>query len=183
MTPTTIYTVGHSNRLLPELLALLRPREIRWLVDVRAHPVSRRLPHFNGDALRGPLEAEGITYHWAGGHLGGRRQPLAGSPHVALADPGLRAYADHMGTEPFLRGAAQLVALSRHASTAILCAEKHPEHCHRSLIADYLVVNGHPVVHIIDEHETRNHSLSPFARRESAQLVYDRLSTGRLDGI
>ena len=92
----------------------------------------------------------------------------------------MRAYADHMATEEFRRGVNQLVQLAQHAPTVIMCAEKHPEHCHRALLADYLVLQGIDVIHIVDDTEIRQHHLSPFARRESAQLIYDRHTTAPL---
>jgi len=71
-------------------------------------------------------------------------------------------------------------ALARKAPTAILCAEHLPENCHRSLIADYLTLQGVSVMHLIDADEQREHQLDPRARRESASLVYDRGTTGNL---
>ena len=179
-TPVTVYTLGHSNRTGDALLALLRATHIRQLVDVRAHPSSQRFPQFDADRLRGALDEAGILYHWAGRHLGGRRSARADSLHIALQDVGLRAYADHMGTVAFERAAQQLVNLARRAPLVILCAEKQPEHCHRALIADYLTLQGHRVLHLIDETVTEEHLLNRHARRESARLVYDRLATKQL---
>jgi uncharacterized protein (DUF488 family) len=62
----------------------------------------------------------------------------------------------------------------------MLCAERDPAQCHRSLIADYLTLQGARVVHLIARGETREHALSPAVRRESAALVYDRQVSGRL---
>jgi uncharacterized protein (DUF488 family) len=177
----TVYTVGHSNRSLGELIALLHRAGIEILVDVRARPHSRRHPQFAGGALRGALEQAGITYHWAGRQLGGMRPARPDSPHVALPEGGFRGYADHMDTEVFQRGAAQLVQLAGRAPTSVMCAERAPAECHRSLIADYLSLQGARVVHLIAPGESREHVLSPLARRESSRLVYDRTATGRLD--
>jgi len=82
--------------------------------------------------------------------------------------------------EAFARAIAQLLGLARKAPTAILCAEHLPENCHRSLIADYLTLQGVSVMHLIDADEQREHQLDPRARRESASLVYDRGTTGNL---
>ncbi len=177
----TVFSIGHGNRSIEQLLALLYGADIRLLVDVRSQPVSRRHPHFAGDVLRAELEAAGLQYHWAGRSLGGLRSPRADSPHIALAEDGLRGYADHMGTELFKRGAGQLINLAGQSCTAVLCAERLPEHCHRLLLADYLLLQGLNVVHLIDPGERREHQLGAQVRRESAQLVYDRLSSGRLD--
>ena len=67
------------------------------------------------------------------------------------------------------------------AKTAIMCAERLPEHCHRSLIADYLILQGCQVIHLIDVDERREHLLRAEARRESAVPIYDRFSSGELD--
>jgi uncharacterized protein (DUF488 family) len=171
-----IYTVGHSSRAAAELVELLEKHAIKAVVDVRAQPHSSRYPQFSTDSLRHTLDLAGIVYHWAGRQLGGRHASRAGSRHSAL-EAGLRGYADYMETGSFGRAATQLVNMASRAPTAILCAERLPEHCHRRLIADYLVLKGLPVMHLIDLGETCEHVLSAEARRESAQLVYDRNAT------
>ena len=175
----TLYTVGHGNRKLEELVALLKEAGVDTLVDVRAQPRSRHNPQFNDDSLRLTCENAGIVYHWAGRQLGGMRTPRPDSPHAAL-DENLRGFADHMDTDAFQKGASQLQHLAARGVCAMLCAERDPAHCHRSLIADYLTLQGGRVVHLIDPGETREHALSPAARRESAALVYDRQVSGRL---
>jgi len=175
-----IFTIGHSDRSLTEFLALLKDAGISCVVDVRAQPASTRHPQFDMESLRATLAETGVVYHWAGRHLGGLRTGQADSPHTALPAGGLRAFADHMETEAFARAIAQLLGLARHTPTAILCAERLPENCHRSLIADYLTLQGISVVHLINGNEQRTHQLDPRARRESASLVYDRGTTGNL---
>ncbi|MEJ2343922.1 MAG: DUF488 domain-containing protein [Gammaproteobacteria bacterium] len=174
MKQVTLYTVGHSNRESGELLALLGAAGVVALVDVRAHPQSRRHPQFGQAALREAAEAARITYHWAGRQLGGRRRTRPESPHRALAEDGLRGYADYMDSAEFAGAAGQLLRLAGRAPTAVLCAERLPEDCHRSLIADYLMLQGARVLHLIDDGELREHRLRPEARRESSRLVYDR---------
>lgn len=161
-------------------MELLQAQAVTTLIDIRAQPQSRRYPHFSMDELRAGLEQAGIVYHWAGRQLGGRRKTVAGSPHTALQDEAMRAYADHMATEEFRRGVSQLTHLAQQAVTAVMCAEKLPEHCHRALLADYLVLQGMEVIHIIDDGEIHEHHLGPHARRESAQLIYDRNTTASL---
>jgi uncharacterized protein (DUF488 family) len=172
MNPTTLYTIGHGNLDLQSFLNLLQEAGIQTLVDVRAQPHSRSYPHFDQENLRVELEALGMVYHWAGRHLGGHRQAAANSPHTALAED-MRGFADHMQTHDFEIAVAQLRNLATRAPTAILCAERDPERCHRRLICDYLVLRGMQVMHLLPG-ESRPHALSPEARRESAQLIYDR---------
>jgi uncharacterized protein (DUF488 family) len=175
-----LYTIGHGNRSLGEFLSLLETAGIKTLVDVRAQPGSTRFPHFSSETLRKSLEARGIVYHWAGRQLGGRREPRPGSRHTAIESDSLRAFADHMETEAFEKGIAGLMRIAGTSRTAILCAEKLPEHCHRGLIADYLTLRGIPVRHLIMPGEVREHQLDARARRESAQLIYDRLTSEKL---
>jgi uncharacterized protein (DUF488 family) len=175
----TLYTVGHGNRKIEELVSLLKEAGVDTLVDVRAQPRSRHNPQFNDDALRLACENAGIVYHWAGRQLGGMRAPRPDSPHAAL-DENLRGFADHMDTDVFQKGASQLQHLAARGVCAMLCAERDPAQCHRSLIADYLTLQGARVVHLIARGETREHALSPAVRRESAALVYDRQVSGRL---
>lgn len=180
MSPDRLYTLGHSNREAAAFVDLLATAEIRTLVDIRAQPQSERYPHFGEECLREALASAGIQYHWAGRHLGGRRTARKDSPHTALSADGLRGYADHMDGEPFRKAAVQLLVLARRAPTAVLCAERDPLQCHRSLLADYLTLQGVEVLHLIDTGETRLHQLRPEARRESQQLVYDRHTTAAL---
>jgi uncharacterized protein (DUF488 family) len=179
MEPVTLYTLGHGNRSEEQFLAILRAAQIRCLVDVRAQPRSRRHPHFDGDALREALNRAEIVYHWAGRHLGGRRAARPDSPHVALPED-VRGFADHMQSEEFARGLAQLIHLARLDATAMMCAERLPEYCHRRLIADALLLQGVRVVHLIDAGVQREHALSVEVRRESVSLIYDRNAIGKL---
>ena len=179
MQAQTLYTIGHSNRSSEDFIELLKVNEIEILVDVRARPVSGKFPHFNQAELREAIDKVDITYHWAGRQLGGMREPSEDSPHIALADGSLRAFADYMQTAEFERAAIQLINLTRHATSAIVCAEKDPAFCHRSLIADYLVLQGITVLHILGA-EVREHYLRSEARKESAELIYDHGVTASL---
>jgi len=167
-----LYTIGHANRSIEDLLELLKVNEVEILIDVRARPMSSRFPHFNQAELHNSLDKLDITYHWAGKQLGGLRQAQDDSPHRALEDEQLRGFADYMQTPAFERAAIQLMNLTRHATGAILCAEREPEFCHRSLIADYLILQGITVLHIIGT-DVKEHYLRSEARKESAELIYD----------
>ena len=177
----TLYTIGHSNRSIEEFVEILRHIPINTLVDVRAYPQSQRYPQFSQESLRQSLGTAGITYHWAGKQLGAMRKPQRESKHIALKDENLRAYADYMQSEVFQKAMVQLIHLASLENTVILCAEKLPEHCHRSLISDYLLLQGVEVRHILDEATIVSHQLNPLVRRESQQLVYDRGATKSLD--
>ncbi len=175
----TLYTIGHSNRTRAAFLELLGSVGVGTLVDVRRMPHSTRHPHFDSVKLRQAVEDAGLVYHWAGHQLGGFREPAPDSPHVALEE-GFRGYADHMASATFQRAIVQLGTLGRRGVTAIMCAEKEPDHCHRSLIADYLTLRGARVLHLIELGMVREHVLNSHLRRESGRLVYDRGVSRRL---
>jgi len=168
-----IWTIGHGNRSIEEFVGLLREAGIECLVDVRAYPASRRHPQFARQALEASLAEAGIRYVWEGKALGGRRKLTKDSPHVALKNPGFRAYADHMATETFREGLERLLALGRSARTALLCAERLPWQCHRNLVADSLVAGGLRVLHLVGPGKSMEHTLNRLARRDRERLVYD----------
>jgi uncharacterized protein (DUF488 family) len=171
---TAIFSIGHGDRPIAEMLAILSAREVRTLVDVRARPVSVRHAQFMQEALRRSLEAEGIAYHWAGRQLGGFRPARAASRHKALTDASLRGFADYMEGAEFQRGARQLMSLAgKQGPLAFMCSERDPAHCHRSLIADFLARSGVEVIHLLEPGVERPHVLNSRARIESNMLVYD----------
>ncbi|MBI3774061.1 MAG: DUF488 domain-containing protein [Gammaproteobacteria bacterium] len=176
-----LFTLGHSNRSTGSLLEIICNAQVSCVVDVRAVPHSTRCPQFSQDTLRSALNAAQVTYHWAGRALGGRRSARPDSLHEALQDAASRGFADHMDTPEFARGIAQLLNLAQREPTAILCAEHMPEHCHRRLIADALVLRGMRVIHLLAAKLQREHVLSAEVRRESTTLIYDRHTTRRLD--
>jgi len=177
----TLFTVGHSNRSIHGLLEILQQENIDTLVDVRSHPHSEKQPQYEQSAMREILENTDIAYHWAGRHLGGRRKSLPNTQHTALLDSDLQGFADHMDSDSFKMAATQLISLSSKKSMVMLCAERLPEQCHRSLIADYLTLQGVQVIHLIDPGKQYPHQLSPLARRESSELIYDTNITGSLN--
>ena len=175
-----IYTAGHSNRSLSELVAVLAGGAIQELVDVRAHPGSRRNPQFNQEPLRAALSDAGICYRWAGKALGGMRKATPGSSHCALP-ASMQGYAEHMCSEAFRDTVQQLRQRAENARVCLMCAERDPADCHRSLIADYLLTLGDGVTHLLSEDAGREHRLHPAARITAAGLVYDRLTQANLD--
>jgi uncharacterized protein (DUF488 family) len=180
-----VHTVGHSTLPLERFGALLRAHGITGIADVRRFPASRRHPHFAREALAEALAREGIAYRWLPA-LGGRRRPRPDSPHVAWRSDAFRAYADHMDTEEFAAGLAELLALGRERAVAVLCAEAVPWRCHRQLVADALVARGVAVMHVVGPQPATPHHLTAFARLEGERLVYDRgqveLPTARHSG-
>lgn len=171
----TIYTIGHSTRSLAELIDLLRQTGINVLADIRAFPTSARYPHFNKDVLARALPEAGLAYRWLGTDLGGyRKKSDANSPHSALRNQGFRNYADHMGTEEFRLGIAELLTVAERNRVAIMCAERLWWRCHRSLVSDYLTACcGVEVIHIVGSGKTEPHRLHRAARMSAGHLIYD----------
>lgn len=177
---TRLHTIGHGNRSTAEFLALLQAAGIAVLVDVRAHPVSKRHPWFAGAALKAELGRVGIDYVWEGQELGGFRKPRPDSQHVALGVAGFRGYADHVETAAFEAAMGRLMARAAQQRVVILCAEKNPAECHRALIADWLVSRGVDVLHLIEPGQSQAHQLNACARIVNRRLIYDRQVQGAL---
>lgn len=178
----TLFTVGHGTRTTEELIDVLRAADVATLVDVRRYPGSRRHPHFAREALEESLPAAGIDYDWQGGSLGGRRAPAPDSPNVAWRVDAFRGYADHLGSDGFR---SALRALEERAESgirqALMCAETVWWRCHRRLIADSLVADGHEVIHL-GLGRDRPHELHEAARAdERGVLIYDLGVTSALD--
>lgn len=166
-----ITTIGHSTRSLEEFLALLRAQEIQLLVDVRSIPRSRAHPQFDQDQLPGELQSAGIDYcHLEA--LGGLRHAHKDSPNTGWRNASFRGYADYLATPAFHAGLAELEELARARRTVIMCAEALPWRCHRSLIADALVLDGWRVLHIMSQKTAREHIPTAFLRVEAGQLTY-----------
>jgi len=163
--------IGHGERSLEDFVGLLKHHSITTLVDIRCQDDISKHPEFLESPLRAKLEKEHISYHWAGRQLGKQRS-FSGLEHTELPDA-LRGFAEYMQGTPFARAAIQLCSLAKQGRMAIFCSQLEPENCHRRLIADYLLLQGQQVIHIIDEKITREHILSSEARRESASLIYD----------
>ena len=170
----TVYTIGHSTRDLADFSRVLQAHDIRLLEDIRAFPASRRHPHFNREHLELWLPEIGCDYVWEK-DLGGRRSrqmPPEQSPNIALRNASFRNYADYMLSEKFQQAIERLVKFAEKRNTAIMCAEMLYFRCHRMLVSDYLVSQGHKVLHILDEKAPKSHVLSQDARVVEGRLVY-----------
>lgn len=169
---STLYTIGHSTRSIDELIEALHAHSIATLADIRSFPVSRRLPHFNREALESSLPAAGIRYVWMK-ELGGRRNKIReDSPHIALRNSSFRNYADYMLTDQFQNAAEALVKMAEQSPTAYMCAERVYFHCHRMLVSDWLAAHGHQVLHIDGTGSAKPHKLLPEARVIEGELIY-----------
>ena len=138
-----IYTIGHSNISVEELISLLHQYKIACVVDVRRFPSSKKFPQFNKNFLSKSLMESHIAYHWMGDQLGGYRKG------------GYEAYTK---TEEFQLALKKLMELARMQQTTIMCAEKLYFRCHRKFIAEMLIENDWQVIHIFDEKRAYPHN-------------------------
>ncbi len=166
-----IFTIGHSTRSAEDFIVLLKENGVTRVIDVRTVPRSARNPQFNRETLPGTLAQAGITYtHMK--DLGGLRHARKDSINTAWRNASFRGYADYMQTPEFTRALDELIAGARTERVVIMCAEAVPWRCHRSLIADALLVRDFNVQDITGPGKTRRHELTPFARVEGTSITY-----------
>lgn len=176
----TLWTIGHSTRSFENMVAVLKHYGVESVVDIRTIPRSRRNPQFNKDELETGMPTEGIDYICQK-DLGGLRKPLKDSPNDAWHNDSFRGFADYMQTEKFQAALDWLIEQADAKRTAIMCAEMVPWRCHRSLIADALLVRGFDIVEIFDEEKSRLHELTSFAAVDNGRVTYPSSGLGRSD--
>ena len=165
------FTLGHSTRPIEEFIALLKAHAVTQLIDVRTVPRSRHNPQFGTEALEQSLRSSGIGYALAPG-LGGFRRTSPESPNGAWRNLSFRGYADYMLTPDFNESLVAVIELLRTDRVAMMCAEAVPWRCHRSLIADALLVRGHPSCEIASATRLQPHKLTPFAVVDGQEITY-----------
>lgn len=166
MPPLPFFTIGHSTRSIDEFAALLREADVGVVVDVRSMPRSRTNPQFNADTFAAQLADRQVSYVRIPelGGLRGRRWSLETSPNTYWRVRGFRNYADYALSEAFHGGLAQLLQLGRDRRAAIMCAEAVWWRCHRRIIADYLLIGGETVFHILGGGHIEPAKLTPGGR-------------------
>ena len=166
-----IMTIGHSTRTLEEFIHLLQANRVTCVVDVRTIPRSRHNPQFNTDTLYSSLEKAGLKYvHMAG--LGGLRHAKSNSPNMGWRNASFRGFADYMQTPEFAQSLQELLILASQERIVLMCAEAVPWRCHRSLIADALLVRGIRTEDILSEAKRLVHTLTPFAQVQGTTITY-----------
>lgn len=166
-----IFTIGHSTRPIDEFVELLRANGVKQLIDIRTIPKSRHNPQFNGDALAKSLRAARIRYlHLK--ELGGLRRAKSDSINLGWRNAGFRGFADYMQTPEFVEALERAIKLAEARPTALMCAEAVPWRCHRSLVADALLVRGIPALEIIGPAKPKEHKLTPFAHVRGVKITY-----------
>jgi uncharacterized protein (DUF488 family) len=166
-----IMTVGHSTRPIEKFVDLLQAHGVKLLVDVRTVPRSRRNPQFNREVLPATLRAARIDYTHLPA-LGGLRHPRPDSRNTAWRNASFRGYADYMQTREFAVGLRRLLDLAETSQVVLMCAEAVPWRCHRTLIADALLVRQVRVEHIMSVTHRQTHQITPWARIQGHELTY-----------
>ena len=139
-----IFTIGYEGATVREFVAALRDAGVERVIDVRALPLSRR-PGFSKTPLKGALEEAGIEYvhlKALGTPSDGRTAARAGR-HAEMA----RIYAGQLELPEARVQSAQMLELAAEKPSALLCMEREPEHCHRSLLLK-AVAEDAEVVHL-----------------------------------
>ena len=169
-----VYTIGHSNRPFDDFTSMLASAAVRRVVDVRRFPRSRANPRYNDDALSGTLPERQIGYTIIP-ELGGRRPGRSAVPPEVNAywqNQSFHAYADYAMGEAFAAGLDRLLDLGREERCAIMCAEAVWWRCHRRIIADYLLLRGWTVLHIMGRGRMEPASMTPVAVPDGDRLTY-----------
>ena len=166
-----VLTIGHSTRPIGEFIRLLAAHRVDRLIDIRTIPRSRHNPQFSRDQLSSALRRAGIRYtHMAG--LGGLRHPHPGSVNSGWRNAGFRGYADYMQTAEFTTCLERCIELAKSQQIVLMCAEAVPWRCHRSLVADALLVRGVAVSEITSGVRARSYSLTPWAEVTGLTITY-----------
>ena len=175
-----LYTVGHSNHPVERFLGLLQPHGITAVADVRSTPYSRFNPQFRREKLQAALAGVGIQYVFLGQELGARSQDPA-----CYDAEGRVSYAKLARTELFRNGLQRLITGMADHRISLMCAEREPLECHRTiLVARELVREGVVVTHILGDGslESQEHALQRLAanlKLVGGDLFSD--STGRME--
>ncbi|MBX7096438.1 MAG: DUF488 domain-containing protein [Myxococcaceae bacterium] len=150
--PDTVFTIGHSTHQIEKLLELLRRNEISAVADVRSQPYSRMNPQFSREPLKDALKGAGISYVFLGRELGAR------SEDRSCYIDGKVQYDRLAKTELFQQGLTRVIDGAARHRIALLCAEKDPLTCHRTiLVVRQLVARGLEAAHILEDGRLEPH--------------------------
>lgn len=174
-----ILTIGHSTHEWGSFLALLRQHGVTAVGDVRSSPYSRHNPQFNREPLEAALKSAGIAYVFLGRELGGRADDPA-----CYVDGRIR-YDRVAHTAVFLQGIERVERGTKEHRIALLCAEKEPLDCHRTLlVARALAERGFSVQHILANGEIESHEVAMDRLLAAHDLAEnDLFSTSREDRL
>ncbi|MGJ5044629.1 DUF488 domain-containing protein [Bradyrhizobium sp. SZCCHNRI1058] len=148
-----VYTIGHSTHTIEKLIALLKGHGITAVGDVRSRPYSRMNPQFNREPLKKALREADIAYVFLGAELGAR------SEDKSCYRNGQVQYDLLARTELFKRGIQRVKDGAQRYRLALMCAEKEPLECHRTiLVSRTLFEGGTPIKHILANGSVEDHA-------------------------
>ena len=132
----TLYTLGYESSTIDDFVATLKAMGIKRIIDVREYPLSRK-KGFSKNILHGILEANNIEYT----HLKGLGDPKEGRDAARGGDNKkfLRIFTAHMKTESAQSDLDLAIELAQEATSCLLCYERMPEDCHRTIVANAIV--------------------------------------------
>jgi uncharacterized protein (DUF488 family) len=147
-----IYTIGHSIHSIEAFIRILKAAGVTAVADVRSAPYSRYQPQFNRDALEKSLRGAEIEYVFLGVELGGR------SPNESDFEDGRVVYSRLRQRSEFDKGLERVIAGSQKFVLALMCTEKEPLDCHRTLlVAQALTEQGVEMSHIHSDSSLETH--------------------------
>lgn len=166
--PDTIFTIGHSTHPQERFIALLRQHGITALCDVRSKPYSRMNPQFNREELKTSLQECGIKYVFLGKELGAR------SEDPTCYENGKVQYDRLAHTDLFRLGLDRVQKGMKDYRIALMCAEKEPLECHRTiLVARHLAALGLDVQHIHADGKLEDHAAAVSRLKRMLRLPDD----------
>jgi uncharacterized protein (DUF488 family) len=143
---TTLHTIGHSNHPIEQFIRLLTSNGINAIADVRSWPYSRRHPQFNKDRLAASLAEQHIAYVFLGKELGAR------SDDPSCYEGGKVQYQRLAASALFQSGIQRVLAGAGKYRVALMCAEKEPLDCHRTLLVSRALERaGASIEHILSD--------------------------------
>ncbi|KVE66409.1 DUF488 family protein [Burkholderia vietnamiensis] len=169
------YTIGHSNRTLDELVAMLRAVDITLLVDIRKMTRSRANPQFNEATLPDALAPADIGYEHIAelGGLRGKSRDVPDALNGFWTNRSFHRYADYALSPEFRAGLARLIALGEQQRCALMCSEAVWWRCHRRIVSDYLLARGETVLHIMGLNRVEPARITAGATiRDDGAVVY-----------
>jgi len=165
-----VYTIGHSNHSIERFIELLRAYGVTVVADVRSQPYSRFNPQFSARPLQQSLKECGISYVFLGKELGAR------SDNPACYVDGKARYELIAKSASFQQGMDRVCAGAEKHTLALLCAEKDPLTCHRTiLVARHLVERQVEVAHILEDGGLESHGDAVMRLRVLLELGHDDL--------
>lgn len=165
----SVYTIGHSTRSIESFLALLAKYGVSAIADVRSSPYSRHVPHFSREPLKKALGDNGIAYVFLGDALGARSKD-----HNCYVN-NVVSYDLLAKTSVFKQGIERVIEGSKRYRVALMCSERDPTECHRTILVSKALTEGGALVrHILDSNKFETHE-------ETMLRVVDLLGMPRSD--